>query len=162
MIIKKTIILFLITIFIIFSDLGSKSFVKNIFQENEQAILNQSIEILPFLSIKNLCNNGVSFGIFGNLSTQVVQIIISIIFIILLIYSFFLIKSQQINLYGNFMIIGGAIANLIDRFLNGCVYDFIDFHFKNIHFYVFNIADSFIVIGAMLILFIDNKKIKLK
>ena len=159
MTVKKKIILLLITILIIFSDLSSKSFIKNIFETNEQAISTQSIDLTSFLSMKNFCNNGVSFGMFSDLSNETVQIFISLIFIALLIYSFYLIKSQQINLYGNFMIIGGAIANLIDRFQNGCVYDFIDFHIKTYHFYVFNIADSFITIGAMIILFSKSKDI---
>lgn len=160
MIAKQKIILLLMTIFIIFADLSSKSFIRNIFETNEEIVKAQSIDLIPFLSIKNLCNNGVSFGMFGNFSHETVQILISLIFIALLIYSFFLIKSKQINLYGNFMIIGGAIANLIDRFENGCVYDFIDFHLKSHHFYVFNIADSFIFIGAMVILFSKSEKVE--
>ncbi len=157
MVVKQKIILLLLTIFIIFADLSSKSFVKNIFETNEEAIKTQSVEVTSFLSMKNLCNHGISFGIFNDISHDLMQIFISVIFIALIIYSFFLIKSQQINLYGNFMIIGGAIANLIDRFQHECVYDFIDFHLKTYHFYVFNIADSFITIGAMVILFSKNK-----
>ncbi len=149
---NKKIALLLTVVFIMFFDLSSKSLVKNIFRTNELANQSQSIEITSFLNIKNLCNHGVSFGILQDLSHSAMQIFISTIFVLLLIYSYFLIKSQQINLYGNFMIIGGALANLIDRFQNQCVYDFIDFHLNNYHFYVFNIADSAITIGAIMIL----------
>lgn len=155
---NKKIILLVLTIFLVFSDLSSKSLVKSIFHNNENAKTTQLIDLTSFLSIRNLCNNGVSFGILDNLSHKTMQILISIIFLILLIYSYHLIKSQQINLYGNFMIISGAIANLIDRFHNQCVYDFIDFHIKNHHFYVFNLADAFITIGAIIILFSKNDK----
>ena len=132
--------------------------------ENDSMLINNnnnSITLTNFLDIRNLCNNGVSFGILSNIESKYMTIIISFIFIILLIYSYFFLKSEEINPYFILMIIGGAIANLIDRIQNGCVYDFIDFHINQYHFYVFNIADSFITIGTILILinFRTKKKV---
>ena len=56
------------------------------------------------------------------------------------------------------MIIGGAIGNLIDRVLYGAVVDFIDLHYLNLHWYVFNIADIYISIGCILLILFEIKK----
>jgi|TARA_A100000164_G_scaffold22_1_gene16 signal peptidase II len=56
------------------------------------------------------------------------------------------------------MIIGGAIGNLIDRVLYGAVVDFIDLHYQNLHWYVFNIADIYISIGCILLILFEIKK----
>ena len=45
-------------------------------------------------------------------------------------------------------ILGGAVGNVIDRLLYGHVVDFLDFHWKSMHFAAFNLADSAITIGA--------------
>ncbi len=155
---KKNILLILLLIGIIFSDLYSKSYVKSKFafigeEQIETNGYSENIEVTSFLNFKNLCNSGVSFGMFSGMEKKYITILISGIFIILLFYSYFYLKLDMINVYSIIMIIGGAIANLIDRIKNGCVYDFIDFHTNNHHWYVFNIADSFITIGTILILF---------
>ena len=49
------------------------------------------------------------------------------------------------------MVIGGAVGNLIDRIVYGYVVDFLDFYWKNSHFPAFNIADSAITLGAMIL-----------
>ena len=51
------------------------------------------------------------------------------------------------------LIVGGTIGNLIDRISYGYVIDFIDAHYNQYHWPVFNLADSFIFIGVALILF---------
>ena len=64
------------------------------------------------------------------------------------------------------MIIGGAIGNLIDRFSYNAVLDFIDLHYNNFHWYVFNIADISITAGCILTIilnyFLKGKKIKMR
>lgn len=52
------------------------------------------------------------------------------------------------------LIISGALGNLIDRLIYGYVVDFISVHFKNIYYFpIFNVADVFVVVGTMLLLF---------
>ena len=64
------------------------------------------------------------------------------------------------------MILGGALGNLLDRFQYSAVLDFIDIHYGNYHWYVFNIADISISLGCILIiileLFFGEKKISIK
>jgi len=52
-------------------------------------------------------------------------------------------------------ILGGAVGNLYDRVLFSAVPDFLDFHIRDIHWFIFNIADIFISVGVILLIFID-------
>jgi signal peptidase II len=113
------------------------------------------IRILNFLNISHIENTGVAFGLLSglkNIPLQKILIVIYIFTIILLVY--FLIKDyhRKIAKYGYTLIIAGAIGNLTDRIRIGKVIDFIDFHIKEWHYPSFNIADSSITIGIIVIL----------
>lgn len=56
------------------------------------------------------------------------------------------------------LVLGGALGNLIDRLLRGSVTDFLDFHWGGLHWPAFNVADSAITLGAVLIVFSLLKK----
>jgi signal peptidase II len=123
------------------------------------------IEVLTFLNIAHIENTGVAFGFLSEVNKiplQAILIAIYIIAIILLIY--FLIKDYRRKLakYGYTLIITGATGNLIDRIRIGRVIDFIDFHIKGWHYPAFNMADSAITIGIIIILldFIIYKDVK--
>ena len=88
-----------------------------------------------------------------------------IIMLVLIIFLFFYaIKINKKKYYFAFsLIIGGAIGNLIDRFLYQAVLDFIDIHYMNYHWYVFNFADITITAGCLLVIVLElfsgkNKK----
>ena len=53
------------------------------------------------------------------------------------------------------IILGGAIGNLFDRIYYTAVPDFIDFHIENIHWFIFNIADIFISIGVVCLIYAE-------
>jgi signal peptidase II len=110
-------------------------------------------------------NTGAAFSIFSQ-NTNLLKIIstVAIIFMFLLINTF---KDKSYSIYYQSflaMIIGGAIGNLIDRIQYGFVIDYFDF--RLIDFAVFNVADSFISVGAVLlgilIIFIDKSDRKIK
>ncbi|MCT4575425.1 MAG: signal peptidase II [Alphaproteobacteria bacterium] len=119
-----------------------------------------SIKITKFFNLSLVYNRGISFGMINGGSLLELSIIatitlsISIILINWLRKSTSLYKSTSIAL-----ILGGAIGNAIDRFLHIGVVDFLDFHFKNYHFPAFNVADSCIFIGVVLML-LENVFIK--
>lgn len=97
-------------------------------------------------------NTGIAFGLFKN--QGVVFIIIPIIAVVLLVYNIYYYRQSgetlsRIYIIAFSLILGGAIGNLIDRILYGYVIDFIDFRVWP----VFNIADSAITIGAVVIAF---------
>jgi len=88
-----------------------------------------------------------------------------IIMLVLIIFLFFYaIKiDKKIYYFAFSLIIGGAIGNLIDRFLYQAVLDFIDIHYMNYHWYVFNFADITITVGCLLVIVLElfsgkNKK----
>jgi signal peptidase II len=67
-------------------------------------------------------------------------------------------KSRAITLSLS-LILGGALGNLVDRFWRGGVVDFLDFHIQSFHWPAFNMADSFIFLGVLALLW-NNRKSK--
>ena len=59
------------------------------------------------------------------------------------------------------MVIGGSLGNLFDRIYYYAVPDFIDFHLGNFHWYIFNVADIFITVGIIGLIFIEIFKKKI-
>ena len=73
-----------------------------------------------------------------------------------------ILKSNNMNIYFLLFILGGASGNLFDRIYYSAVPDFIDFHFNNIHWFIFNVADIFISFGIICLIFVEiffNKKV---
>lgn len=106
--------------------------------------------IRNFLHMTLVHNTGIAFGLFKD--RGIVFIIIPIIAIILLVYNIFYYKYNDESLSRLYivsfsLILGGAIGNLVDRILYGYVIDFVDLQVWP----VFNIADSAITIGAVII-----------
>jgi len=104
-------------------------------------------------------NKGAAFGMFSN--NRWVFMVISVVAILgILIYSMIEMKKlSPLTFFSFALIVGGGIGNMIDRTISGFVVDFIDF--RLINFAVFNVADSFVTIGAfallVLIIFVEFK-----
>ena len=112
--------------------------------------------INEYLNFYIIWNKGFAFGLFQNdinLVNNIYMILILIVIIILCIYA---IQINRRAYYFSFsLIIGGAIGNLIDRFSYNAVLDFIDLHYNNFHWYVFNIADITITAGCILTIILE-------
>ncbi len=109
------------------------------------------VAITPFLNFVMVWNPGISFGMFQDSEhgQYIFSALSSIITIILLIW---LHKTKsKMESIALALIIGGAIGNIIDRVRFGAVADFFDFYIGGYHWPSFNIADSFIFIGAILL-----------
>jgi len=117
---------------------------------------NASVQILgDFFRLSYVENQGVAFGQFSGHVTILIPVTMG--FLIFLVYAC-RVSKNLIEKTGFFLIICGAIGNLIDRIFNGFVIDFLDFDFLNIksellkvqmdRWPVFNLADSYICIGA--------------
>lgn len=110
----------------------------------------RNIEVIKdVLYITYAKNTGAAFSILQN--KILLFIIITIIFCLIMLYFLFSIsknRSQRIEALTISLIIAGAIGNLIDRIRLRYVVDFI--YFKPINWPVFNLADSFIVVGCLL------------
>ncbi len=122
--------------------------------------LYKKIEILPFFDITHLRNTGAAFGILLDLPDSLRFTLFTVVLIIAIVVIFIFLKKtaneDKLLIVSLSLILGGAIANSIDRFRLGYVTDFLGFHwFGNLNYQwpPFNVADSAITIGVILILF---------
>jgi len=112
------------------------------------------LEILPFLDFVYAWNYGISFGLFKQYyqySNYVLLVLNS--FIVMYLISMLVKSESKLSIYGLNLIISGAIGNLVDRIIRGAVFDFIYFNYQDFSFPAFNLADSFISIGAALFIY---------
>ncbi len=144
---------FYIFISLVICDLIAKYFVFNYID------LHQFIKITSFLDITHIHNFGVSFGLFSESLSSTVLIIIAILVVFFIIY-LFLNSRDKLESWGLFIIICGAVANIVDRIVNGYVLDFIYFHINQYYWPAFNFADIYISIGIIMIIINMLKKIK--
>ncbi len=112
-------------------------------------------QVIPITSFFNLVvawNRGVSFGLFDSDSPYSGWILSSIAIAItcfLIRWLYNVDKKHQAVAIG--MIIGGALGNVVDRIIHGAVYDFLDVHVAGYHWPAFNVADSGITVGAVIL-----------
>lgn len=136
----------ILTILVILVDFFSKYIVSKLMTVNETINL-----IDNFFRITYVKNTGAAFSIFSN--NTILVIIISVVIIGFLL--FYIYKNKGNNKLENVsyaFILGGAIGNLIDRLVYGYVIDFLDFEILSYNAPIFNLADTFIVIGVILFL----------
>jgi len=112
------------------------------------------IPMTPFFNLVLTWNNGVSFGLFNN-NNELNALILSLLAIAIVIFLiFWLHKAENKRVaIGLGLIIGGALGNVIDRGIHGAVVDFLDFYVSGYHWPAFNVADSCISIGAVILIF---------
>ena len=118
---------------------------------------NNTIIVSSFIKLHTINNYGIAFSLFDGLQDGGRLLLSIVILIVLIFVAYELYKNlrSSINyLLGLSLVLGGGVANFIDRFDNGSVTDFIVLHYENIYFpAVFNIADLSISIGAIFIIF---------
>lgn len=118
--------------------------------------LHESVVVIPgFFHLTHVQNPGAAFGLFADSSAQwKVGALVSFSVVALVIVSAVLWKNSHAlstTTIGLSLILGGATGNLWDRMVSGHVVDFLDFYVGSYHWPAFNIADSAIVIGAILL-----------
>ena len=111
--------------------------------------------IFSFLNFYLVWNTGIGFGLAAMESNVYYHILTTIIIFVNIGLVFFLVKFKGIYGYLIALILGGSLGNLFDRIYYYAVPDFIDLHVGNYHWYIFNIADIFITIGIIGLLFIE-------
>jgi len=119
--------------------------------------LHESVTIIPgLLAFTHIRNTGAAFGMFNNADFPYKTAIISLVAVAGLVgvglYSAGLPRHQILARAGLALVLGGAAGNLIDRFTEGSVVDFVDVYWRSYHFWAFNVADSAITIGVALML----------
>jgi signal peptidase II len=109
----------------------------------------QLIKVTPFFNVYLLWNPGVSFSLFPQTTaTGRFTLLALIIFATLLLGVWLWRTSGRLPALALGAIIGGALGNGYDHFAYGAVADFCDFHVNRWHWYVFNVADTAIVLGV--------------
>jgi len=109
-------------------------------------------EIVPVTSFFDyvlVWNTGVSYGLFGDLPLWVLGIVIGAATLALAVWWWR--STQALVRAGLALCIGGAVSNAVDRLLYGAVADFFHFHWQAYSFYIFNIADTAITFGVLLL-----------
>ena len=147
----KKIIIILVTFFL---DRGVKIYLLNL----QATGTDIDYYIFPFLNFYLVWNTGIGFGLISlesNIMYHMLTVIILVINIVLII---FLIKSKGIAAYLVALIIGGSLGNLFDRIYYYAVPDFIDLHFGDFHWFIFNVADIFITVGIIGLLCVEILK----
>lgn len=130
-------------------DQCSKQWVFNYFQEHQERF----VQLTDFFNITIAFNKGIAFSLFSQ-EDYSNNIFLSLAVIVTTIISYFLVKSSyKIEVVSYSLIIGGAVGNIVDRWRNGAVLDFIELHLSKYYWPAFNIADSAICIGAFLLLY---------
>lgn len=123
--------------------------------------LRQSVDLLPVLALYRTHNTGIAFSLFAGVG-DLPLILLTLAITGFVVFLWTRSGSDRFFLRAGYaLIIGGAIGNLIDRVRLGHVVDFILFHVGNWSFAVFNLADSFITVGAMLVVlgeFLEHKQ----
>lgn len=133
----------------ILADQLTKAWAVNVLKDGS------SIKIIGnFLRFTYAENRGAAFSILQN--QRWFFVVITIVMLIVLAYIFFRVKNiNNLSRLSIAMIAGGAIGNFIDRVMLGYVIDFIDVRFGSFYnFPIFNIADSFVVCGTILMVYL--------
>jgi len=148
---KKNIIYIFIFFLIFVVDRLSKLYILNLAETNDTL----NLFVTPFLNFYLIWNKGIAFGLFSFdqdfTYNFITFLIIGVTFIILIIA----IKSKDYKGYFFISIFSGSVGNLYDRFYYSAVPDFIDFHLNDFHWFIFNVADIFISLGVICLIFVE-------
>jgi signal peptidase II len=121
------------------------------------------VPLLPFLNLTLVYNTGAAFGFLSGASgwQNIFFIAVAIVASIIVVTMLRKLGTKDAQLaVALTLVLGGALGNLVDRLMHGYVIDFIDFYFRSWHFWTFNVADSAITIGAILLV-LDSIGIRL-
>jgi lipoprotein signal peptidase len=126
---------------------------------NNSLLFGQSVEtVFPFIELLLIFNSGIAFGIFDN-KGELASNLLLIVTILITLYLLWMIiyETKDRNKLALSFITGGAIGNVLDRINDGSVTDFLHLKIYNYSLFVFNLADAFITIGAILIIYFEFK-----
>ena len=146
------ILLYTIVIFIIFVlDRLSKLYILNLAETNSIV----DVYINSFLNFYLVWNKGIGFGLFSFDQNIIYNFITLLIILINILIIFMIYKSYDFRVYFLLMVLGGSLGNLFDRIYFKAVPDFIDLHYINFHWFIFNVADIFISVGIICLIFAE-------
>ena len=141
-----------VTVFFIFlADRISKIYILSILEN----FGNVNININSYINFVLVWNSGIAFGLLSFDQSEIYNLITIFIIFINLLIVYLIIKIKDIRAYFFLIVLGGSLGNLFDRIYYSAVLDFIDISFKNFHWFIFNVADIFISIGIICLIFAE-------
>jgi len=138
-----------LSLIVVVLDQISKQLVEN------SLLVFETIPLLPFLNLTLVYNEGAAFSFLSDQGGWQRWLFVVLAATVTLVLIFWLQRLQRTDRWlalALSLIIGGAVGNLLDRLIFGHVIDFIDLYYNQWHWPAFNIADSAISVGVVLIL----------
>ena len=144
---KKNLIIFSIISIVFFLDFVTKNYaITNL-------LLNHSEAINTYLNFTLAFNYGAAFSFLSDAGGWQRWFFVIFSIIVVFFISYILIKDKESEYISYSLVLGGALGNLYDRIFLGYVIDFIEFHYNDFYWPIFNIADIAISIGVILLLY---------
>lgn len=131
-------------------DLGAKAWARSALEAGAP------LEITPFFNLVLSFNRGVAFGLLNGAGMVFVAVITAGITSGFVLWWWR--ATTAAARLGLALILGGAVANLVDRIMHGAVTDFLDFHAAGLHWPAFNMADSALTIGVGVLMIASAQK----
>jgi signal peptidase II len=155
---KKTLINLILIAAIFAVDRISKIYIIKIFELENKV----DVYLTEYLNFYLIWNKGIAFGLFSFNESLIYNTITGIIIIISIIVAVMIYNNDGFKKTLLIFVLGGALGNLFDRIYYSAVPDFVDFHINGFHWFVFNVADIFITLGIICLIFdeifVNNKK----
>ena len=112
-----------------------------------------AVPVLPGLNLSLGFNTGASFGMMGGFMAGKPLLMAALTGALTIAFAVMAFRAQPaLERAGFALVVGGALGNIIDRLRQGAVTDFLDFYWRDWHWPTFNVADTAITLGAVLIL----------
>ena len=139
---KNNVYCLIIILIIFFLDRYTKILILDKFSEN-------TYYLNDYINLDLIWNIGIGFGFLSTTSSIIYNLITVLILSIIVFLFISMIKAEYLDKIIYSTIIGGALGNFYDRVIFMAVPDFIDLHYNNFHWFVFNVADIFISLGII-------------
>lgn len=138
----------ILSIAVIVLDLWTKALAESSIQYGE------FIPVLPFFNLTLAYNPGAAFSFLADAGgwQRYFFTVVAVVAVIVMLAWLLRLKGEPLVASALALVIGGALGNLHDRIVHGHVIDFLDFYWGNSHFPAFNLADSAITLGAILLI----------
>jgi len=134
---------------VVVADQLTKAVVLGRFAQGER------LEVTGFFNLVLVCNPGAAFSLLSEAGGWQTPLLIAFALGAIAVVGTMIVRrpGEKILCAALALILAGALGNVVDRVRFGCVSDFLDFHARGWHWPAFNVADSAITIGALLLIF---------
>ena len=148
---KKILLNSILVLFIFFLDRYSKIYILNLAEAESKV----DVYLTPYLNLYLIWNKGIAFGLLSFEGSSIYNAITLVIILVSLAVLIMAIKTSGFMRYSLIFVLGGSLGNLFDRIYYAAVPDFIDLHFNDFHWFIFNVADIFITIGVICLIYVE-------